>query len=362
MIIPPPPSHDHDHDYANSAHGNSHDVEKGVCECNSPRPPTPSLEDSNPLAYPVARVFAAMSHWTSNMIGQRSRDGDVVEDGVDDGNHHHHYHHYHHHPAWDQSHHHQARDQPREDIQSCQCHGAGCHQDSGHVAHDQQAAPMPSSPYLPEKTLYGASECPYDVYGAEAEHDHHHHHGDGCSHSHSHPHPEKKKNIVSRFFSTIWNSMLAVVGARKRDDGSMNSHGLHLHIVCDLLNNVGVIIAGLLVWLFPDNPGVRYADPVVGLMIGLMMIATSIPIMVASANKLIQTAFQPNHQPDDHEDLEAGPLPGESVFDDLKHENDPNVLRYHLESVRRFVRREMSLAARYRSISLFSFGSRKSTS
>jgi solute carrier family 30 (zinc transporter), member 1 len=53
--------------------------------------------------------------------------------------------------------------------------------------------------------------------------------------------------------------------------------GVILHIAGDAINNVGVIIAGLIVWK-TDHPGRFYADPAVSLFIALMILISAIPL------------------------------------------------------------------------------------
>jgi Co/Zn/Cd efflux system component len=53
--------------------------------------------------------------------------------------------------------------------------------------------------------------------------------------------------------------------------------GVLLHVLGDAVNNVGVIIASLVIWR-TDSPGRYYADPAVGLAIALMILLSSIPL------------------------------------------------------------------------------------
>jgi zinc transporter 1 len=53
--------------------------------------------------------------------------------------------------------------------------------------------------------------------------------------------------------------------------------GVLLHIAGDAVNNIGVIIAGLIVWKM-KTPGRFYADPAVGVFIALMILFSSLPL------------------------------------------------------------------------------------
>jgi len=58
--------------------------------------------------------------------------------------------------------------------------------------------------------------------------------------------------------------------------------GVLVHVVGDALNNVGVIIAALVIWLAkPDSR--FYADPGVSLAIALMIIASSLPLGIVAS-------------------------------------------------------------------------------
>jgi zinc transporter 1 len=58
--------------------------------------------------------------------------------------------------------------------------------------------------------------------------------------------------------------------------------GVIVHIVGDALNNVGVVIAALVIWL--AKPDSRFsADPGVSLAITLMIIASSFPLGIVAS-------------------------------------------------------------------------------
>ena len=59
-----------------------------------------------------------------------------------------------------------------------------------------------------------------------------------------------------------------------RDLGMM---GVLLHVLGDALNNVGVIIAGLVIWL-AKYEGRYYADPAAGVGIALLILASAVPL------------------------------------------------------------------------------------
>jgi zinc transporter 1 len=59
-----------------------------------------------------------------------------------------------------------------------------------------------------------------------------------------------------------------------RDVGMM---GVLIHVLGDALNNIGVIIAALVIWL-AKYEGKYYADPAVGIAIALLILASAYPL------------------------------------------------------------------------------------
>lgn len=55
--------------------------------------------------------------------------------------------------------------------------------------------------------------------------------------------------------------------------------GVLLHVIGDAANNVGVVIAGAVIWK-TNYPGRFYADPAVSVAIALMIFISSIPLGV----------------------------------------------------------------------------------
>jgi zinc transporter 1 len=53
--------------------------------------------------------------------------------------------------------------------------------------------------------------------------------------------------------------------------------GVFIHIMGDCANNLGVIIAGLVIWL-ADYHGRYYADPAVSMAIAVMIFCSSLPL------------------------------------------------------------------------------------
>lgn len=65
--------------------------------------------------------------------------------------------------------------------------------------------------------------------------------------------------------------------------------GVLIHVIGDAINNIGVIIAALIIWK-AKGKGRYYADPAVGLFIAIMIFLTAVPLTRRSGAILLQTA------------------------------------------------------------------------
>jgi zinc transporter 1 len=65
--------------------------------------------------------------------------------------------------------------------------------------------------------------------------------------------------------------------------------GVIIHVVGDALNNIGVIIAAVIIWKSPSEARF-YADPAVSMLIAVMILVTSFPLVKNSGNILLQSA------------------------------------------------------------------------
>jgi solute carrier family 30 (zinc transporter), member 1 len=79
--------------------------------------------------------------------------------------------------------------------------------------------------------------------------------------------------------------------------------GVLIHVIGDALNNIGVIIAALVIWL--TNYDARfYADPGVSLGIAIMILLSSLPLVKHSGTILLQSAPRGVNLNDVKHDLE----------------------------------------------------------
>jgi solute carrier family 30 (zinc transporter), member 1 len=74
--------------------------------------------------------------------------------------------------------------------------------------------------------------------------------------------------------------------------GSMNMHALLLHVLGDALGNVGVIAAGLVIWLTEWRFKYEF-DPFISLVITVIIFSTALPLVRSTSYILLQGV--PNH-------------------------------------------------------------------
>ena len=54
--------------------------------------------------------------------------------------------------------------------------------------------------------------------------------------------------------------------------------GVMIHVIGDAINNLGVMAAGLIIWLAAPHAGRHYADPGVSMFIAILIILSSFPL------------------------------------------------------------------------------------
>ncbi|KAF7562497.1 hypothetical protein G7046_g1617 [Stylonectria norvegica] len=134
-------------------------------------------------------------------------------------------------------------------------------------------------------------------------HEHDHDHGPGHGHEHEHSHPDRQtrdtadpaNDVASELETRISQSSsshhehkhVAVATASPgRDLGML---GVIIHVMGDAINNIGVIIAAVIVWK-AKGEGRYYADPAVGIFIAIMILLTALPLVKNSGSILLQIA------------------------------------------------------------------------
>jgi len=89
--------------------------------------------------------------------------------------------------------------------------------------------------------------------------------------------------------------------------GDMGMNAMVLHVIGDMLGNVGVIVTALIIWL-TDWPGKYYADPAVSLFITIIILRSALPLTSATAKILLQATPDHIDVNDVREDIQQ--LPG----------------------------------------------------
>ncbi|GAA5936232.1 cation diffusion facilitator family transporter [Sporobolomyces koalae] len=76
-------------------------------------------------------------------------------------------------------------------------------------------------------------------------------------------------------------------GAEVSSEGNMNMRGVFLHVLGDALGNVGVIAAGLFIWL-TDYEWRMYSDPGISLIITVIIFSSALPLVKSASFILLQ--------------------------------------------------------------------------
>lgn len=73
--------------------------------------------------------------------------------------------------------------------------------------------------------------------------------------------------------------------AKKEHD--LGTMGVLVHVAGDAVNNIGVIIAGVVIWK-TSSPNRFYIDPAVGVAIAIMILISSIPLGMFPIDTLLR--------------------------------------------------------------------------
>jgi zinc transporter 1 len=68
-----------------------------------------------------------------------------------------------------------------------------------------------------------------------------------------------------------------IAGSKHEHHQDFGMAGVMLHVAGDAFNNIGVIIAGVIVWK-TSSPNRYYADPAVSMAIALMILLSALPL------------------------------------------------------------------------------------
>ncbi|KAL9713556.1 hypothetical protein Ac2012v2_003167 [Leucoagaricus gongylophorus] len=128
-----------------------------------------------------------------------------------------------------------------------------------------------------------------NIISALVIHDHHGH--GGHSHGSQTPSimPEQNTDSLRHHIHATHNHTIdPPVATHQHNLGLV---GVLVHLIGDAVNNVGVIVAALIIWkAIPQNPNRFYADPAASLAISLIIFASAIPMTLKSGRILLEAA------------------------------------------------------------------------
>ncbi|SCO79220.1 related to cobalt accumulation protein COT1 [Fusarium oxysporum] len=131
------------------------------------------------------------------------------------------------------------------------------------------------------------------------------------SHSHSHSHSHSRRPRRDSSVHHGHHHTLPKKAGKKDSHGhnhaDMGMNAMILHVIGDMLGNIGVMVTALIIWL-TDWPGKVYADPAVSLFITAIILKTCIPLTRGTARVLLQATPEHISVPEIRQDIEA--LPG----------------------------------------------------
>lgn len=140
------------------------------------------------------------------------------------------------------------------------------------------------------------------------EHDHGDDHGHSHGHDHGHSHGEHAHEDVERGIPTPTHaSHMHIIAKPTKHGMDLGIMGVLIHILGDAINNIGVIISALIIWL-TNSPARFYADPAVSMWIAIMILISAIPLTKRSGKILLQSVPLGVKLEDIKHDLES--LPG----------------------------------------------------
>lgn len=77
----------------------------------------------------------------------------------------------------------------------------------------------------------------------------------------------------------------------KKSDRDLGMLGVLIHVIGDAINNIGVMIAAVVIWK-TEGYGRYYIDPAVSVFIGIMILLSALPLTKKSGAILLQVAPQ----------------------------------------------------------------------
>ncbi|KAK5188889.1 hypothetical protein LTR47_010856 [Exophiala xenobiotica] len=139
-------------------------------------------------------------------------------------------------------------------------------------------------------------------------------------HEHEHEPPatgafeDDNRNALRRLSGTHVGHRHPSISRPKKNDHDLGVLGVLIHVIGDAINNVGVIISALVIWL-AKYPGRFYADPGVSTGIAFMILASAVPLVKNSGSILLESVPLGVNLEDIRHDLES--IPGVASVHEL---------------------------------------------
>ncbi|TLD23865.1 hypothetical protein PspLS_06804 [Pyricularia sp. CBS 133598] len=129
----------------------------------------------------------------------------------------------------------------------------------------------------------------------------HHDHADGHTHSHSHSHSHGEqhehadesvkidpRHVMDAYSSHAEHRHHHQAPLAKGHAHDLGMAGVLLHVVGDAINNLGVILAAVIIWK-TSSEARFYADPAISTFIAIMIFITAVPLVRKSGEILLQS-------------------------------------------------------------------------
>ncbi|XP_047338142.1 metal tolerance protein B-like [Impatiens glandulifera] len=113
-------------------------------------------------------------------------------------------------------------------------------------------------------------------HGHGHDHDHDHHHDQEHDYDHKHGDIEKCNDKEEEGEGEDSKSLVSGSDKNKTKNLNINLQGAYLHVMVDMIQSVGVMIAGLVIWVKPNWPVI---DLICTLIFSLISLTTTIPML-----------------------------------------------------------------------------------
>jgi len=134
----------------------------------------------------------------------------------------------------------------------------------------------------------------HSTHGHSHNHNHNHSHANGnkaSGHGHSHGHDDDSHVKTVQSYGSIRSTESTGVEHEVMSEENINVQAAYAHAIGDLLQSIGVCIAGALIWRFPGDeyPMVQLADPIATLLFSFLVVGSTQQVLKSSVSILMQS-------------------------------------------------------------------------